>query len=77
MNMKNNDFLSFFSACPGIAAAECRGATRSKEPREPGVNVMRDLRSILCPEAPAVVAQSAADGHHADLEWVASSTRTP
>jgi len=77
MNMKNNGFLSFFCACPWIAAAELRGATRSKEPREAGVNVMRGLRSILCPEAPAVVALPVADGHHADLEWVASSTRTP
>ena len=77
MNMKNKDFLSFFSACPGIAAAQCQSTTRGTEPRETDVNVVRGLRSILCPEAPAVVALPVADGHHADLEWVASPTRTP
>jgi len=75
--MKNKGFLSFFSTCPHIAAVQCRSTTQGKEPREAGVNIVSGLRSILCPEAPAVVALPVADGHHADLEWVASSTRTP
>jgi hypothetical protein len=75
--MTNNDFLSFLSTGLGIAAVHFQGTTQGMELPGTSVNVIRGLRSILCPEAPTVVALPVADGHHADLEWVAPSTRTP
>lgn len=68
--MNNKDISAILSAGPGATTTERPGRTRVEESLAARVNVVPGPRS-------KVVALPVADGHHAYLSWVASSTRAP
>lgn len=86
--MKNNDFFIVLHACADTETAELPGTALVEESHVARLNVVPGLRSIHRWNGAAhfdekdeqdeqVVALPVADGHHAHLEWVSNSTRTP